>query len=553
MLFQGFTGGGGGGGSVKIQDEGVDVVSAASTLNFVGAQVQATGSGGLVTIQVPPSTDPSHFNSLDGNTSPIPSDTPVVDRKLSDSLGTFDFGDWVAGDTIPTTNTTPITYSTGSAFLIADNTSTTFTVEVLGDDDTTVLATHQITLTGNTDVTSDNIQIQITDFNTQGTAYKCVASVSIDIATVLGNSGRFSVVMTHDDDGTPYTFEQRNIFYDDNDTAISMSDPTWSENAPVLFTSSGVSFYGSGFIFNVSLPNIDNTNVDTYKISMFTIQNSLAGLPTLTLGPSDLTGWTNAYNNTGASYSKADWTINVNNVFLKDANVVQARWNDWVANTLQDSSSKNLLVASYVNNATRNFEDFRNETRRFESDLSTSWDSSIALDTIDSGTGLQVLGSKLIYPQEDFTIYDNPTTATQPDYSTETGSKVYYTEFNHPLTSHSNGIFMFSATGLAEANITDESFNIEVSLDGTDWFDVTEPYPGGSIGNGDGCRIDEGIYHLDSTTKRLRFTLGTGKFTGSDSGDLSNGGYGLWVRIIYDDSVNGKAIEIDSIEITDWV
>ena len=55
-LYQGnslFTSGGGGGGSLTIQDEGSSLSTAATTLNFVGTGVTASGTGATKTITIP--------------------------------------------------------------------------------------------------------------------------------------------------------------------------------------------------------------------------------------------------------------------------------------------------------------------------------------------------------------------------------------------------------------------------------------------------------------------------------------------------------------------
>jgi len=59
---------------------------------------------------------------------------------------------------------------------------------------------------------------------------------------------------------------------------------------------------------------------------------------------------------------------------------------------------------------------------RLESDLSTPWDNTSKLPDVDSGTGLQILGDRLVYPQYDFQSFNPNSGTTQPDYTTENGT-----------------------------------------------------------------------------------------------------------------------------------
>ena len=56
---------GGGGSALTVQDEGSTLTSAATSLNFTGAGVTATNTGGAVTIDIP-------GGGGGGSTSPIP-------------------------------------------------------------------------------------------------------------------------------------------------------------------------------------------------------------------------------------------------------------------------------------------------------------------------------------------------------------------------------------------------------------------------------------------------------------------------------------------------
>jgi len=518
-------------------------------LNFTGVGVNISADGIKGNIQIPPSNFPSHFNTSDGNTNPKPSKLATSLRFISNPLGTFNIGSWTPGSQINAINNPTLIYNTVNNFLI-DNLTTNIVVNVLGSDDSTIIASNTQTITGNLDNTTNNIRIQILNFNSSDSKYKGQLIVTINIDNILGNkSGRFSVIINHDVSGTIYNFEDRNIFYDKNDLTISMNNPTISENTPIIKYISGIGYYNINSVFNTSLTSINNTNRDTFKNGMFIINGNNFGLPTLTINPSQLTGWTNDYNKDNLNYNNSAWTINTPNIFKKGSYFIQANSSDWIDNPTQNSTPINILLSTYSVNNTRIYEDFRDESRRLLSNFNTLWDSTQDISIYDGGNGLQMINSKLIYPNENFTLYTHPTTVTQKDYSALNGDRLFNTEFNHPNISHSNGIFTFNAINLTETELTNNDFELLISLDKTNWYTLNLPYAGGSLNNGDGCRIDDTTYNLDNPTKRLRFTLGTGKFTNETSGN----GWGIFIKIIYKDTINGRLIEIDSINLGDWI
>ena len=109
----------------------------------------------------------------------------------------------------------------------------------------------------------------------------------------------------------------------------------------------------------------------------------------------------------------------------------------------------------------------------------------------------------------------------------------------HTSTAHSNG--QFSISGVTEQNLTDDDVIIEISLNGTAWFNCNEDYLGGGLSDGNGCRANSG----STTMPDLDFTLGTGGTTTSGTGP----GWGIWLRITMPDS---SSVEMESIQITDW-
>ena len=556
------------GGHITVQDEGVDICSSVTTINFKGATVQAKDCiNGLVNVYIPSPTYVSHFNTSDGTNDCSVSDKSTTSRIIASPTAEgnpFKIGDWTGGTTHNAIRQSDAScsYTSSNSCSFSDNSSSTIEVNIYDANGTSTLATHTtVSISGNTNVTVDNIQIQVTSWATDTDQYKGIITVTFNIDTILtGNSlqsGRFSVEIIHHDGSGDYTYTQNDIFYDDQPNSQAMGNVTMVENVPVVVYKSGVMAYDTGSTFTVAIDDLDYLNSDTYPSNFVRILGSEYNLTTLSLTGASLTSWTNAYNNTNATYSNSAWSVNSTNFFSRTttANVTAQSidWDSW-GESSDTSPNDVIIIDTYNDDSTRIYEDFRGETSRLQSDLSTPWVSTASLSSTDGGTGLQVgEGTYLFYPGNsgltgfptaagDYTDYD-PNDTTQPDYSSLSGDRYYYRGMYHTSTSHSNGIF--NITGVDEADITADDIIIEISLDGTNWYNCNETYLGGTLSDGDGCRIDSGTYDLDSNSQ-LRFTLGQGGTTASGTGP----GWGIWIRITMPDT---STVQMNKIEITDWV
>ena len=538
------AGGGSGLAELPVKDEGVAVGNAKS-FNFVGNDVQAVaGTGGEIIIQIPPSPYAPFFN----NPGALVGNVTAVNRLVSNPTaeGTpFKLGDWLAGSSRACINTTSMVYQTGGDFSIQDNSTTTVKVEILDADGVTVIATNTQTITGNLDNTVNDIRIEIFNFSDDSDRYKARFRTTINIQNILPEGGRFSVKITHDNKlSGVYGKEQLNLFLDTNPVNPTMNNPTLSENTPSLVYLSGVRFYGTGSTFNVGIANINNINNRSYVSNFIQINGVEIGVPLMNIQGAGLNSWDTQFNNTGATYLNSGYSVVSPNFYNKGNLKIQARWIDWITNAYQDSLTISAIISTYTDNSTNKLEDFRNESKRLMSDYTTAWDSQQYLNSYDGNNGLQVINSKLIYPQEDFTIY-NPDISNQPDYSLVSGDKVFIRRFWIDNISKSNGVLTFGGHNITETMITNKDVEIKVSIDKVNWFIVNDDYLGGTINDGDGCRVDIGAYALNINNS-IKFTLGTGKFT--SAGSL----WGIWVQIIYKDTVSGKGAEIDSVQMSDW-
>jgi hypothetical protein len=558
----------GGTGAITIQDEGSVVSTGATVLNFIGTSVLAQQGVGRVDIYIPAPAYSSHFNTSDGTTNAVLTPVSTTNRYISNPTteGTpFKIGSWVAGSTHTTIRSaiTPL-YSTPQTFSIF-NSATTLRTRLYDADGTSVLGENLITLNGNGVFSTAGIIYTVSGWSTDSDRYKATVSISIQIP----NGGRYSIEIIHNNgsDGT-YTFTQNNIFKDSEllNANLDTSALTIAEGTSVITKHiSGVEYYTLNTQWHVHVTNIDNLNSISFPTTqqMVLSENNLFISTDLNVhglgGAYDTfsgTTWNLFHNNTGATYDKLNWTtdqtnqINWNNSSgTLNQNTITASVYDWSLSDTATSSGYNYLIDTLVDGSDRNSEMFRSEITvgypRLLSDLTTPWNSNTSLLTQDGGTGLQVLGDRLVYPKYNFTSY-NPNMGSQPNYTSLTGNKYYYRRFDTNGASISNGIIVFSDHNLVESDLSGNTVQFDISIDnGANWFSLNSQYIGGTLSNGSGCRTDILDYGLGVgaiNNSSLRFTLGLG---GTST-------Y-IHLRIIYTISAINKYIGGIDLTDTNWI
>ena len=479
-------GGGSGTGNITIQDEGSTIKSDVNIINFVGVDVEAKDEGVANKVNVYiPTPDYAPFYNQDESTVPSISTTS---RHVADPLGTFDIGDWTAGLSYDATNVTSISYNTPSEFSIKDNTSTTFTVTVYDADGISVLAQNSLTLTGNTSDTTAGITIEILDWALDSGRYKANAQVTIDISSIIGSSGRFSVDITHSN-GSEGTFSktQNDVFFDIEPNTASLSGVSISENVPVTKFISGVEYYTTGSTFNINVSDIDFLNGDSYPTTQVHIdaKEYAIGTVAISVPGSSLTGWTNAWNNQNASYSNSGHTINVPNATVISTTAkITAHTIDWVDGSPVASSSSNILIETHNIASNDTTEYFYNESYRcpsngnFNLPNAKSWTSSndvLSSDAVFVNGGCE-------RNVTDWTIY-NPNSGSQPNYTSQDATVWLYREFIHD-GSASSGFTLY-------INGTYASFEYKLGAlwdgtasGGTVWIDGSQAYNASQWNNG---------------------------------------------------------------------
>jgi len=486
----------------------------------------------------PPTVYASYYNNNNGSTNAVVPDIPEQNRRVANpNTGSYALGDWVAGSLQGCISGQVLNFNTPEATLFDNDTGVTLEANVYDHTGVTKLATHVTgVISGNTDATVDNIRIRSTNWATNFDKFKARILVTINLDTILAsNSGRCKVeIIQHNDTLGAYDKTQE-FFYDTQPQTAALTGLTFSENTPVISWLSGVQYYAANSSFNIGLTDIDYINADSYPTNFINIHGANIGLPGLDLEGLNLTSWTTNDDNTNASFSKTDWQINAPNIYVLGNQHVSAYPIDWANGTEINSASLNMAVNTYTDSSTRTFEGFSGEVSRLESDLSTSWLSNNDLSSYDGGNSLQIIPEKLKYPNFNYTS-TSPNAGSQRDYSSLSNDRYYYREMHTSGATESNGLF--EIFGVTEADITSDDFKLEISKDnGTTWYNCNEPYAGGVLADGDGCRVEDDIYTMTLNNK-LKFTFGTGGFSSS-----------VHLRISMPDT---STVEVESIELTDW-
>lgn len=495
----GGSGGGGGGSALEVQDEGVAVDSNVTVINFIGADVQVLSGGtGIVQVYIPPPTFASHFNTQDGTTVAFVSEsisrstarisTPTIEGNPFSTNG------WAGSNRSASLN--------GSATFTTTNQCTgfggdsTMTVTVYDADGTTVLETHTTSaITGNGSYGSGNITITISSYATDTTRFKAIPTVTVDLSTLFTGlsrqGGRYHVVVSQTVDSTTdgsgtYTYTQTDVFYDTNPNTPSVGTATIAETLGSVSTKhlSGIEYYILGSQFTVDVTQIDNLNRNTARTSAnLSITFSNYGINSLSQSPfgsgsANFTGWTNAFDNTNASYQKTDSSITSSNFRYRGtgAQISSFARDTWANGSSVTSASASILIDTYTTTSTDLIERFDDENRRQDSTFNTgatsgNWNST---NSLVSGEAL-VLGGKLMIPSSatlsngssnaDFSSYSPTTGGANPNYSSLSVSSNYYrTIVDTTGSSRAGFTIVFSGDFISNATTDLANSDLEIFI-----------------------------------------------------------------------------------------
>jgi hypothetical protein len=509
-------GGKAGKGTITVKDEGNVVSTNVTSINIVGTghRVELTGPN-EVTIYSPEATYVSYFNTSFGDNDCTVYNVAGSSRYISapTSEGApFQKGDWSAGTLHPSVNSS-ISYTTINQCLF-DTLTSTIEAKITNADGTTVATFTTAAITGNYDITTDGIRIQVTDWASENEKYKGIITVTFDLPTLLPDSGRFNITIIHHN-ALNYTKTQSGLFFDANVNPATIGSVTILPNIATTKFLSGVEYYTIGTTFEILVDNIDWLNDATYPLNQIEINGTAYGLGSLLLAGSALTGWINSYDDQDDSYSKADWAITASNLFVQSSVSIAARALDWTAGSWFYSDASSLLINTRNNISTRLIERFDEESWRCYS--LADFDAANAKGWLSEN---DLVGNEACFINggcerniTDFTIYD-PNAAEQPDYSTGMDSEVFlFREFNHDGGASAN--FRINITG----TYTTLQMKLAKAWDGTSsggtvWIDCLQDYNASDWNNGDpssgGCRVASGAGYIDCT-------LGTNNIINTDN------------------------------------
>jgi hypothetical protein len=525
-------------GAIDIYDEGILVEEGVTCLDFRGTDVLAKeGSGTCVEVWVPAPAYVSHFNTSDGVTDGSVADISTSDRYISSPTtegNPFYVDGWDDASVHPCTRTSPLSWSTAQDISFYNN-ATTFTLTLTGPQGTIESYT-TIAITGDGSYDSGNISLTISGWAADSNKFRGSVLVTVDIETALGvNSGRFNLAIQHNNgvDGV-FNYTQSDVFFDIELFTHVISGLTSTLNTAVTKRISGIYYMISATTFDFAIGDIDYSNSDSYPLTLITADLSDFGItPNPNINSGDLTSWVNDYDNKDSSWNNT-LAINISNYRVcGDSAQFNATPQDWVAGSTKTASALQVLIDTYTDDATNGAntitENFIGESLRVTSG-GVAWDSNSFLSSDD----LLIHCSNLKTQQIDFTNYlpHNGTTIINPDYSAGGAANQFFYRFytTNGLT-RSGGVFTFN--GGVEGDLGTDLL-IDISLDGSDWYDATSDYLGGALTDGAGCRIP------GDTMPDLRITLGT--FTTNDASGIVPAN-SIMLRITMPDS---STVEIDT-------
>jgi len=516
------------GGAVEVQDEGVVVVPAAQVINFIGADVLAVQNGGnpnQVDVYIPAITFQPFYNQSNPSGNAVVPNIPTSNRNIADPApaNNFDIGSWVPGSVHPASNDGTTGYAHADPCSFIDLT-TTVEVTVYDADDVTPLANY-ITpaITGNIVLPSGAITVTISNWAPDSTQWQANIDVDLNLPLLIANGGRYSVEIVHHNAGTDYTKTQGPLFYDAEAFAAVLAGVTIAETPGFVVTRfiSGVEYYDTGSDFTIDIADIDYTNSDSYIAADLIECNGVEyGLPTLTPGSVDLTGWAGAWDVNNMTYNNTVWEITAVNFFTATTTAnVSSRTLDWINGAWVNSANASILIDTHTDVSTRLIERFYDEqwrcpvTGNFDLPGQRSWDSTIdvlATDAVFYNGGCE-------RNVTDFTIYD-PNAASQPDYSGAFMDPIVYLyrEFMHDGAASSGFTLNIAGT------YTSLEMKLAAAWDGTPgggtvWVDMLAAYNAAQWNNGNP------LAGTGSWTGAAHYTFG--------SNNIVNTGDTLYLRI----------------------
>lgn len=477
--------GGGGSGDITVKDEGV-TVGQVQILNISGNDIAAVlTSPDVVTIYSPVPELPPYFNNGSASCNSYQTVTRKVSTPTSEG-NPFSIGSWSGGSDQKCSNNGIVQIDTSDVCLF-DNNLTTIEVIVKDANDTTIDSFTTPAINNNvTRISSSGfITVQILDWQFVMAKYRGNIKTSINIRGILNSlsktSGRFSYIITHHNGSGDYTKTETDLFYDnqtDRGTDIaSLSGITFGEGTTVLTKYlSGIRYYILNSQFGLQISDIDKINADSYpSIQIEANGYTNLGLQSpLQISGTNLTNWTNIWNNQNASYQKTNWLLTRSN--WRNFSIPPSSWppEGRVEAHIIDWSSGSSVYSSYVNNLIDTYNTESDDLSEYFTDeyyrrtsTDSSWDSTQNILTYDSGNNAQVIGGLLVSPSMNFSsCYPKRSGgANQFDYTSGSIDAKYFRRFTDTSRLVRTSA-TFTISGFTLQDLIDEKVKMWINIPG---------------------------------------------------------------------------------------
>ena len=456
----------------------------------------------------------SHFGTTDGTTNGYMSFSST-NAYIADSNGTYDIHGW-SGSLKGTIKGTK-TYTTNG--LVTDlNIGDSISVQLLSTSNAVIYSSSLSISSYN----QSNGVISLLDhgLKTNGKNEGRV-SISINFTTAHSSGGYCKIVVNHNCSTTGIIYSQTyETFVDNGTTPPNISDMSLNIVTPYYRYLSGVKYYTSGTVANISctIPNIAN---QSYVNTPLTINASEYGIGQfdVTYNDSSVSGLSSPpkYNETFV-YNK-NHAIVAENFVCSSARLYGISKDQFGVAPTFETTPENILINTAFDESTSVAEYFSDELYRLaNSDLTINYAHYVGtFSSMQLQDGYaQLFDGKLIVPHTNYTTGYSPSQSNDVNFSTYVGisrrfehlGEVDYEDtrgwYSYARSFFSNGTPKTKATidvGLSKTQL-DEYLNngdlyIFIKLEGqTGWLSFNKRYDFGEFtgADNDGCRYDGGDY-----------------------------------------------------------
>ena len=433
---------------------------------------------GKITLRLGPNLNSSAFNTNDGHAdrgtaAASSSGIPTAKKVLANGDSTNVV--WVTGGDVTVNHSNTMHF---------DNTTSTFKCTI----GTKVYTFGPITGNGTYKYPADSetpeAKVVISNWavepKTGATGYCAKAVFTFSIARMGLEDGKYRVSVEHVG-STGAAVYNTGYFYLVNDatTKASASNGVVTLTGTSAKTISGVSYLTAGTV-NVSADIADAFNPASYNASGSTVSYDINGWA------SDPSADTLTFSENGKSSAKS--TTLTNGEYAASATTVTITPNNCNGTGTATTASlgKALLIdKTSQGTGTDLSEPFESESRRLDENLE-AWDSSVSLaDGADGAEGLMIKSGALLYPVGNYVNYNDGFNsivgANQPDYSACTGVRSYIRKL-YKNASLGGGTFTITHNKSLSSFVTAGTLTLEVSKDGSTWYDITKLVKDGGIG-----------------------------------------------------------------------